>query len=181
MKSRVVAAVVFVCLFAGPGLGTPNTEIWYETTDLGSGRWEYTYTVVNLPESLIPEIREFTVWFKYGDYYGLVVTTPETPAGWDQIVVQPEPVLEDDGFYDAVTLTVGIGIGESISGFSVSFDWLPGTGEPGSQFYEIIDPVTFETIESGMTVPEPTTILLVGLGGLVLLRKRHRNRHIEKE
>ena len=63
MKSKKVAvAIVFVCLFASSGLDAANTEIWYdEPTNLGGGRWQYTYTVINLPESLIPEIEEFTV------------------------------------------------------------------------------------------------------------------------
>jgi len=56
-----------------------------------------------------------------------------------------------------------IAIGEHVYGFAVSFDWL-GEGEPGAQFYEIIDPDTFETINSGWTVPEP------GGDGVVNLR-----------
>lgn len=175
MKSKLFIAVAFLCLFAGSGLDAANTEIWYETTDLGSGRWEYNYTVVNPLDSLITEIEEFTIWFDYGLFDNLLITTPDPPAsGWDEIVIQPEPVLEDDGAYDALALTVGIGIGESVSGFSVSFDWLPGTGQPGSQFYEIIDPVTFETIESGWTIPEPGTLFLLGIGGITILRKRKR-------
>ena len=172
MKSRVVAAVVFVCLFAGSGLCVPDTEIRYETTDLGAGRWEYTYDVINL--SLSVPIEEFTIWFDYGLYDNLLVTTLDPPSSdWDEIVVQPEPVLEDDGAYDALALTVGIGIGENVSGFSVSFDWLGG-GEPGSQYYEIIDPLDFHTIEDGYTVPEPGTIFFLGIGGLICLRKRQR-------
>ncbi len=101
-------------------------------------------------------IEEFTVWFDFGLYNNLVVTTPETPPEWDQIVWQVEPVLEDPGGYDAVATNLSIDIGESLSGFSVSFDWL-GTGEPASQFYEVIDPLDFSTIEDGYTVPEPTT------------------------
>ncbi len=172
MRSRAVAAVVFVCLFAGPGLGTPDTEIWYETTDLGSGRWEYTYDVYNI--NLMEGIEEFTIWFGYGVYDNLLVTTPETPAGWNQIVWQPEPVLEDDGAYDALALTVGIGQGENVSGFSVSFDWL-GVGTPGSQFYEIIDPLDFHTIEDGYTIPEPASAVMLGLGGILLVLRRGRH------
>jgi len=59
---------------------------------------------------------------------------------------------------------VGIGVGETVSGFAVSFDWLGG-GEPGPQTYEIVDPGTLATIDSGVTVPEPTTLLLLGVGG----------------
>ena len=179
MKSeKVVLTIVFVCLFASSGLDAANTEIWYETTDLGSGRWEYSYTVVNLPESLIPEIREFTIWFDYGVYDNLLVTTPDPPASdWSEVVWDPEPVLEDDGAYDAVTLTVGIGQGENVSGFSVSFDWLPGTGQPGSQFYEIVVPNTspVEVIDSGWTIPEPASAVMLGLGGILLVLRRGRH------
>ena len=64
----------------------------------------------------------------------------------------------------------GIGIGQNVSGFTVSFDWL-GTGDPGSQFYEIIDPDTFDTIDSGFTVPEPAILPLLALGVLALRKK----------
>ncbi len=66
------------------------TEIQYVTNDLGSGQWEYIYTVKNI--GLSAGIEEFTIWFDYGLYDNLVVTTPETPPEWDQIVWQVEPV-----------------------------------------------------------------------------------------
>ena len=169
MRGKIVVGAVFVCLFATSVFGDPNTEIQYSVTDLGSDRWEYIYTVENI--GLSAGIEEFTVWFDFGLYDNLVVTTPETPPEWDQIVWQIEPVLEDPGGYDAVATNLSIDIGESLSGFSVSFDWLGG-GEPGSQFYEIIDPVDFHTIESGWTVPEPGTLFLFGLGVLGLLRRK---------
>jgi len=168
-------AVIFIVLFASSGLDAANTEIWYEVSNLSPGRWEYTYEVYNI--SLSVAIEEFTIWFKYGDYYDLVVTTPDPPASdWSEIVWDPEPVLQDDGAYDAKAEAwiLGIGVGENVSGFSVSFDWLPGTGQPGSQFYEIVVPNTSPVvvIDSGWTIPEPGTLWLMGLGGLMLRKKR---------
>ncbi|MHC4462646.1 MAG: hypothetical protein ACYS30_14610 [Planctomycetota bacterium] len=65
---------------------------------------------------------------------------------------------------------LNIRVGEHVYGFSISFDWL-GTGEPGSQFYEIINPVTFETIEDGHSVPDPAALLLFRFGCLPLRKK----------
>lgn len=178
MRGKIVVGVVSLCLFATSVFGDPNTLIWYQTTDLGSDRWEYIYSVENI--GLTAGIEEFTIWFDYGLYDNLVVTTPETPPEWDQIVWQIEPVLKDPGGYDAVATNLNIAMGTSLSGFSVSFDWL-GTDQPGSQFYEIIDPVDFHTIESGYTIPEPVTLLLFGLGGMILRRKKSWPRKLKEK
>jgi len=157
-------------LFTSAAFAMPITKIQYEATDIGSDRWQYSYNVTNI--SLTPAIKEFTIWFDYGLYDNLSIETPDPlSSDWDELLIQPEPVLGDDGYYDALALGVGIGIGETVSGFAISFDWL-GAGQPGSQFYEIIDPVTFETIDSGWTIPEPATLLLLSLGGIILRRKR---------
>jgi hypothetical protein len=170
MKSKIAGVLVVGCLFATSVFGDPNTQIRYQTTNLGSGRWQYTYEVDNL--NLSVPIEEFTIWFSIGSYGNLAIATQNPPASnWDEIVVQQEPVLKDDGFYDSLALGAGIAIGQTVPDFSVSFDWL-GIGMPGSQLYEIIDPLDFHTIESGHTVPEPATLLLFGLGGVILRRKR---------
>ena len=178
MREKTLFAVIVSFLFVGVASGVLNTEIRYEITDLGAGRWEYTYTVLNKPESLIEHVEEFTIWFDYDLYDNLTITTGNPPSsGWNEIVIQPEPVLEDDGAYDAKTLGLGIGVSESVSGFSVSFDWL-GTGEPGSQLYHIVDPDNYPVpIETGSTVPEPATLLLLGLGVLIMRREKNNNRN----
>jgi len=170
MKNKIfLGFTTMMCLIASTVFGDMNTQIWYEATDLGSERWEYTYDVANI--GLAGGIEEFTIYFDYGSYDNLSVSTPATPPDWDQIVWQVEPVLEDAGGYDALATNIELAIGENLTGFSVSFDWL-GIGQPGPQYYEIIDPATFGTIESGYTVPEPASCLLLLSGGMLLRRKK---------
>lgn len=149
------------------------SQISYNLTNLGSGRWQYTYDVSNL--SIENPIEEFTIYFDYTTCRNLALETPTHLSGqWDELVFQPDLVINDNGAYDALFLVTGIALGEKVSGFSVSFDWL-GPDTPGSQFYEIIDPDTFETIDSGWTVPEPVTLLLV-LSGAVIIRTKKNDR-----
>lgn len=176
MERTIGVCVLLGCLMAGSVLAGLMTEISYETEDLGSGRWQYTYEVLNLNlavDSVPSAIEEFTIWFDDSLYDNLMVTTSGVLAGeWDQIVWQPEPVVGDPGAYDALTVGANTGLlpGESVYGFLVAFDWL-GSGTPGPQYYEIVDPDTFATIDTGYTIPEPATMMLLGLGGL-LIRKR---------
>jgi hypothetical protein len=140
--------------------------IIYELTDLGSNSWRFDYAVSN--NILATPIEEFTVYFDEGLYHNLAIVGP-TPSGWDAIVWQPEPALGSGG-YDAMTTGSGINPGESVGGFSVKFDWL-GAGRPGGQFYEIVDPTDYGVLRSGFTVPEPASIFVIGLG-IILMRKR---------
>jgi hypothetical protein len=161
MKNRLFFAAVFIILISATAFGSLS-QISYISEELGANRFQYTYTVtnINLPEP----IEEFTIYFDYGLYDNLAIETQQPlSTDWDEIVIQPEPVLSDDGFYDALVLNTGISQGQGISGFSVSFDWL-GQDVPGTQFYEIINPVSFETIDSGFTVPEPSTLVFLGTG-----------------
>jgi hypothetical protein len=170
MKRTIPFVLILGCLFATDVFGVLLTEVRYQVDDLGSGQWQYTYDVTNI--NLTEGIKEFTIWFDYDLYANLAIGTLDPPAGnWSEIVWQPEPVLEDPGGYDALAKNLDIGVGEHVYGFVVSFDWL-GEGLPDSQSYEIINPVTFETIDSGYTIPEPSTTILMVLGGIIFLKKK---------
>ncbi len=168
---KILTLSIAAVLFIGITTTANATTINYDVSNLGGNTWEYNYTVQN--DSMAGDIEEFTIWFDYALYDNLVVTSPL--LNWDEIVIQPDTFIPDDGFYDALALSSGIAPGASETGYSVSFDWL-GTGAPGSQLFEIIDANTFDIIDSGNTsaVPEPSTFLLIGAGlmGMALIRKK---------
>ena len=165
MRIRTILFFISIAFPASVCLANWNDEgVWYKVDNLGAGRWQYQYKVTN--NNLSDPIKEVTIWFGYGSYANLSVNTPNPPAGsWSELVVQPEPVIKDDGFYDTLTLGSGISAGQSAGLFSVTFDWR-GTGTPGAQFYEVVNPVTYQTIASGYTAPEPGSVLLLGFGAV---------------
>jgi len=173
MKRKIAAGVIGVLFLSVVGSGVPLTQIKYEASEVGESRWQYEYEISNV--IMTGPIEEVTIWFDYGLFDNLAVETIGPPGWeWDEIVVQPEPIIGDDGYYDALALGGGIEQGQTVVGFAVSFDWL-GVGEPRPQFYEIIDPATFEAIDSGFTVPEPSIVLLLGLGILALPKRQKRD------
>ena len=162
MKKTGVYLILVTSLFCMSRLGYA-TSVFYETTNLGANRWEYNYSVTN--DTLGSAIDEFTLFFDYGLYENLTVTTPV--AGWDELTFDPALIFgsPEPGIYDALALGVGIAQGETISGFSVSFDWL-GAGIPGSQYFEVVDATTWELLDSGVAsvVPIPSAMILMASG-----------------
>jgi hypothetical protein len=138
-------------------------------------KWIYTYTVTN--SSIAAGISEFRVFFPVGDFDDLEVVG--SPAGWDSIAIQPDPGIPDDGFFDSLLLDgAPIGVGESLGGFAVRFSFF-GSGTPGNQRFEVLDPETFDVIASGESVmdteppvdvpePGPAWLLTAGLMSLFL-------------
>ena len=142
--------------------------------NVAGDRWQFDYVVDN--DTLGFDIEEFTIWFDLGLFDNLDVVA--SPADWDSIAINPDGSIPDDGFFDSLALAAGIAPGDILGGFSVQFDWL-GDGSPISQFWEIIDPFTFDVLDEGETnvtivrVPEPATLalLLAALGLLALSRR----------
>ena len=164
-------ALCLVVMFFGAGMADADT-IRYEATNLGGNEWRYDYTLRNTG---VDAIAQFTIYFDPDLYSDLDETTALGPSGWDVLVIQPDRGLPDDGFFDALNETSPVLTGETLTGFSVSFFWL-GTGAPGSQPFDILDPVTFAPLVSGTTtivpLPAPISLCLLGLAGLQLFRRR---------
>jgi hypothetical protein len=164
-KSFLCACALIVC--TSVAWGSDATQVSYSATSLGSGRWQYDYTIANM--SLSPAVKEVTIRFDYGKYQSLEVAGT-TPSGWNSIVWQPDPFLSDAGAFDTLSSS-GVLPGNVVGGFSARFTWT-GTGTPDAQWYEVVNPVTFATIDSGWTVPEPCTLAVLGLGSYVVVRRR---------
>ncbi len=150
--------------------------VHYEINNISGNRWEYSYEISN--DTLAVDIEEFSIYFDFTLYENLAIGS--TPSNWDPLLLQPDPGLPDDGIYDALALSAGIAPGDSLGGFSVLFDYL-GTGTPGNQAFDILDPFTFAVLDSGTTqqatsaaVPEPSFWMLLASGLIPLTFRRQK-------
>jgi hypothetical protein len=141
------------------------TVISYDVLNIGASTWQYNYTVTN--DTLSSSIEEITIYSPLGLYSNLL--SVGQPIDWNSIVAEPDPNLPADGFFDSATVAAGIPPGSTLGQFSVQFSWL-GAGSPSAQSFDIVDPTTFSTLDSGITqssatpVPEPGSLSLAIMG-----------------
>lgn len=167
----IKSALLCAALVIAPSFSaTASTiDLKYSLEDLGSGRYRYDYTLVNA--SFSSGVKWFSVDFDPSnvDEGSLVISSPSA-SDWIAQVLYSAPGLP--AMFDASTSGLGVSAGQSLSGFSVEFNWL-GSGLPASQAFAVYDPTNFNVVESGFTttaVPEPLagSLALSGLGFLFL-------------
>jgi hypothetical protein len=108
-----------------------------------------------------------SIFFDPSTYDGLEDPFVSINTDWDAIAVQPEIILHQPGYLDAVALKDAP---SDLAVFSVSVTWR-GVGVPGPQPFAIYG-TDFLTLASGQSqvVPEPGCLAYLGLGLLVLYR-----------
>jgi hypothetical protein len=142
------------------------TTVTFTLVSRGDNEYEYRYTLRN--NTLNVAIQQVTIYFDAASYTQLHI--PGSPAGWDALVVAsdanfPTPV---DGFYDVLAVSAGIAPESSQGDFTVRFRWL-GAGSPGSQRFTVVNPRSFQTLETGLTVPAaPIPVPIPALSGWYL-------------
>ncbi len=158
-KSIVAIIFMFSISYANAGI------IKSELVSLSGNTYQYNFNIIN--DDLSAGIEWFSIYFDYTLYENL--SWVSSPADWDTIIFQPDPLLPDDGIFDSLALATPIALGDSLSGFSMSFDWLGATAPPASgNPFEIYNS-NFDLLGSGFTstvtvppntIPEPNMILL---------------------
>lgn len=132
----------------------------YTATNVSGSEWRYDYTLSGS--------------YLSGDdlaiYFPIATSTSLSDlqtggGGWTTFALQPDPSLPADGEFD---IFANINNPSLLTNFSVLFQWT-GSGGPGAQAFTLYDQ-NFHILTSGATqpnmasTPEPTSIVLVGLG-----------------
>lgn len=154
--------LLFSSAFPVHGQGT----VRYEMEDLGDvvvgeDLWAYRFFLSGFD---FQAGEGLSVFFDYQLYEQLADGSVGLDAKWDVLTIQPDGLLQADGFLDALAT----GSHPALSApFVVEFVWLGGGGStPGALPYYTYDP-GFQVVSSGTTslVPEPGVGALLGLGG----------------
>lgn len=151
MITLLIRAVVLLALSSAGAAHA--VEVTASREHLGGNRWLYEYELDAFPYATG---YGFTVYFDPEQFASLTVAAPAPHADWNAVVLQPDPGLGAEGYYDAQALFDDATV-DTV--FRVSFDWL-GIGLPGPQPFEVREPEpSFDVVESGMTVvPEPAVL-----------------------
>lgn len=155
--------VLFICAISSAQAALITSNF----SDLGSNQWSVDLTLTNNSDAA--GINEFTVYFSELLFSNLSVLA--SPQAWDSFVAQPDLFLGSPGFFDSYN-SQALTLGSTQSGFTIGFTFL-GQGAPGSLSFDALD-ADFNLLSSGATsnaptrVPEPSAVLLMLLGGVVL-------------
>ncbi|HBI23213.1 MAG TPA: hypothetical protein DDX84_03160 [Nitrospiraceae bacterium] len=166
-------------------MAIPSAEFLYTETDLGGGWWQYDYTLYNTTSLADGSYNIFDVGLYFDDFYDFEGIS--LPSGWDGTPA-PWTDLSNTDFINAYSLNLGvppfgtdIQPDSSLSGFSfkimhqagdITFDvllTLP-TDAPDCADTDSCNPYQSGGTTRGISpVPEPGTILLVGVGLTLIL------------
>ena len=163
----------------------------------GYSWWNLSYTVTNNAPLLT--INELNIYF-VASLYPYLTPVPEVKPGWnttgyDYATTSDVPYPENTSvpyayyYYNANTTGAGISPNGGVATFSlkIAYQGLSGEEAPQLQVYESFynDGAHLTLVDSGITeqtsaVPEPTTVVLLGLSlGVIALARRRMSQRQE--
>ncbi len=163
--------LTFVAIFFASA--SQAVDLSYSLSSSGGSTYVADFTVIN--NSSGAPIEELIIYFAPGEYQNISVT--KSPADWDPLAIEPD--AGGAALANWLVFGSGIGAGAMRGEFSVQFDYLLADGSmPGSWSFEIIDPYTFDILESGMavqaiSVPAAAWPFIGGLACLLTLFRRY--------
>jgi len=166
-------ALLTTSVLAVPTLSAQT--LFFQATDQadttpGQDLWRYSFSITGFN---FQAGQGFSVFFDPLSIPSLQALPPSVGPDWSILSIQPDSILRQPGYYDALALRSN----PSLAGpFTVDFVW-QGAGTPGAQPFTIYD-TDFSTLVAGQAVlvPEPGISLLAGLGLGALFLRRKRNR-----
>ncbi len=172
-----------VFTYNGGYYNSPNVNLYVEVSDIGAGRVDFTFYNESLIESSIARIYfDDDLLLDIADISegdGTSFSQPATPGNL------PGGNMLEPAFVTTNEFRIGAGPPPPKNGVNPD-EWLRITFDYDGIFEDVIDGLDAGTIrigahvialpdgssESVIAVPEPATVCLLGLGTLVLLRKR---------
>ena len=118
-----------------------------DVTKLNDQQYQADYQFHNDSQTAIEGL---TLYFQYGLFDNLSLLT--SPIDWDVFIAPAQDIfgVQEDGFVDALALSMPLQAGETLTGLSVVFDWL-GSADLVSttQRFETYDASSFDVTSEG--------------------------------
>ena len=174
IRKRQFLLVIFFALLAGTcsrSVADP-LSVTYVATAISGEQWQYDYTL----SGPFAAGDDLAVYFPLATSSGLN-DLQTGGSDWTTFAFQPDSSLPADGEFDIFANVDDPSLEPT---FSIQFVF-SGTDSPGAQNFILYDP-NFEIVTSGVTqpagevptVPEPSTLLLLGSGLVAMERVRRR-------
>lgn len=149
LLSILIALGLCAALAPPPAAAAPSSEIMYRVTKVRDSIFRYDYTLVNDAQNPAnSSITLFETYFPFGQTENLGGTLVQSALGWSARIRQGSQAAQGEGLVgegsgmDAFVAQArrparNLRPGQSLSGFSVEFEWM-GPDLPGSQDYMAI-------------------------------------------